>query len=134
MRVTFNFNIRQILNFLITGFVFWASARLFPDNVYVDGLGSLVLVTLLFYIIQTLFALICMGAIILRIMVNNSYTTARLILVAVIAEVFLTCTGAAALMLLSARLEGFWISGINVAIMLSLAISILTTSAPKNKS
>ena len=134
MRVYINFDLRQILNFFITGFIFWASAQLFPNQIGFDGFGAIVLVTIIFYIIQTIAAFVCVGIIVLRVIYNNSFTNKELIAIAIIAAVILTCTGAIALMLIDKIVNGFRISGFYAALMLALAISVLTTSAPKSES
>lgn len=134
MRVYINLDLRQILNFFITGFIFWASAQLFPNQISFDGFGTIVFVTIIFYIIQTVAAFVCVGIIVLRVIYNNSFTNKELIAIAIIAAVILTCTGAITLMLIDKIVNGFRVSGFYAALMLALAISVLATSAPKSES
>ncbi len=124
---------RQILNFFITCFVLWASAWLFPGCVRFDGYGTLVLVTLLFYLIESIIALVCFGFVWMSLLANRNMTKGGLVATVIILILVVAISGFGTLLLIDWFIDGFWISNIGVAFLLAVAISIFSINPPKNQ-
>lgn len=119
---------RQVVNFFITGVVLWAAARLFPDYVQINGWSTLVLATLLIYVIGTLLALAAAVVALAVAFLSDNIAATLIVGVAIFALVQLLT-----LVLLDRFLSGFTVVGFWPKVLLATAISALTISAPKQQ-
>lgn len=116
---------RRILNFIITGFILWIAAKFFPPYVQIDGFGTLIIATILLWIIEVVLA----GLILLLLAAAAALESG---LLAVICIIVLLFADIIAFSVLSAKLPGFAVNGFWTKAVLSLCCSVLTISKSKD--
>lgn len=114
---------RRILNLFITGLILFAANWLFPDVVQVDGLGTLILAAVLFWLVGVVIAFVCTLVVVAGVLFENPLW----VIVGFIAIFFIHVI---TLSILSATLSGFAIIGFWPKVLLSLAYSMLALGSP----
>lgn len=113
---------KQIVNFFITGLILWLAAWLFPQFVRIDGMGTLVLATLLLFIAEVV-VVIAFFAFIASAALAQFWAG---VLVGILCVFFAEI---AALSLLDAWLPGLSIIGFWPKFLLAFAFSIFRIPA-----
>lgn len=118
---------RRILNLFITGLILWAGSQLFPGTVQIDGIGTLILATLLLWVTEIIVAVI--GVVMAAVgAVCESLTWVFIGLLIGFGSTIL------ALYILSNVLPGFSISGFWPKVIFALCSSLLYLKAPSSDS
>lgn len=125
---------RNLWNLFVTGLCLWAAARLFPDVVQIDGLSTVVIATLLLYVVTTI---VCITVMLLLFGIlfagaagywNPIALTVITIVVVIIIAIF---TEVIALGILTRYLPGFAIIGFWPKAGIAFVNSIVTVPAEK---
>lgn len=106
-------------NFFVMGATLYVAARFFPESVSIDSTKTLIIATLLLWVVTALVAI----AIILVMAVAASGGNVILMVVSLVALFF---SRIFALMILSAKLAGFTITGGWTYLILALVMGIFT--------
>lgn len=114
---------RRILNFFVTMLILFLASRWFPAHVQIDGFGALALTTLLLWLVGTLVALAFTGVMVIGAVFDSMAWIA-------VSVIGLLCSNVIAILILSALMTTFTVSGFWAALLLSLCMSLFTFSEP----
>ena len=112
---------RQIVNFFIVGLILWISTHAFPEYVQIDGGSTLILATLLFFVVT---ALVILGIVFVVIVVLDDLPTMAFVTLIVA----MLLGGPIALTILSKYLNGFNVVGFWPKVLISFACAFFTIS------
>ena len=116
---------RTILNLVIGGLVLWAASRLFPATVQINGTGTLILATVLIWVVSFAVALIC----ILIAGIGAVFENWIWIIIGIILVFF---SDIIAMTILSKNLDGFMVVGFWPKVLLSICFALFHLRAPSS--
>lgn len=124
---------RIIINLFLHGLVLWAAWQLFPDTVQIDGFGTLVLVTILLWVISLIIGLIAALLLGLSTMIgiNGGLVTATVGIITCIG--LLLFADIISLDFLSCHLAGFTIVGFWPKVLLAILLSVFSIKSPARR-
>jgi len=118
---------RNILNLVLTGLVFWMGNEYFNEYIFIVDTKTLIIATLLMVGIGYLFGLLMTASMLLVPLGIGCLTTAVLFLVAIVLTPI-------KLYLLDKYLQGFDINGFWTYVILTVSLSIFSISVKSNNS
>ena len=116
---------RTLLNLVIGGLVLWAASRLFPATVQIDGTGTLILATVLIWVVSFVIGLLCLLIMGIGAVLENWLWVIIGIILVLFSEVI-------AMTILSNHLNGFMIVGSWPKVLLSICFSLFHLKAPSS--
>ena len=116
---------RTVLNLVISGFVLWAASRLFPATVQIDSMGTLVLTTILLWVVSLIIWLLCILVMGIGAIFENAIWV-------IIGFILLLFSEVIAMTILSNNLDGFMIVGFWPKVLLSICFSLFQLKAPSD--
>lgn len=120
---------RTIINLFLHGLILWAAWQLFPDTVQIDGFGTLVLVTLLLWVISLVIGLIAILIFGLSVLIGAGDGLAALIS-AIVGIVLcfglLLFADVIGLDFLSHQVQGFMVVGFWPKVLLAILFSVFS--------
>jgi len=116
MKLKPSFSARNLLDLPIVIGIIWLCTRLFPEDIQVADIGSLIMVSAVYYILVTLvlFVVFIIGSFILNITVG-----------VIAAAVVLPFAGIPVLLLMNLIVNGFWIGDFATMLLVSMVTSLL---------
>ncbi len=113
-----HFDASSLLDLPIIMGVIWLCTQMFPDDIKIDGFGSLIVVSALYYILITLALLLVF------LLSASAFGMTAGFALSVIVAFFV---GVPILLLFNGFINGFWISDIGMAFLVSVFITIVVT-------
>ena len=116
---------RTLLNLVIGGLVLWAASRLFPATVQIDGTRTLILATVLIWVVSLDIGLLCLLIMRIGAVFENWLWVIIGIILVLFSEVI-------AMTILSNHLNGFMVVGFWPKVLLSICFSLFRLKAPSS--
>ena len=117
--------LRRIINFVLIGLVLWIGSHFFPEIVQIDGMKTIILATVLIWIIATLLVVVSL----LIIAVSAACGNVVGIIVGIISVVFAQVL---TLIILSNCMDGFNIVGFWPKVIIAICFSIFSVDVKTN--
>ena len=116
----------RIINIVLIGFILWLASWLFPQTVQIDSMRTLVLATILLWLITAIIRII--SVILVAVGVVNGNVIG--VIIAIASFVCILFASVIGLVLLSNHLDGFMVYGFLPKILLAICFSIFSLRLP----
>lgn len=116
---------RTLLNIVIRGFILWVASLLFPETFQINDMRTLVLATVLLWVVSLIIELLCALAMGAGIALDN-------VIIVICGLTLLLFSEVITMTILSNNLDGFMIVGFWPKVLLSICYSMLFLGTPSD--
>lgn len=121
---------RTAINLIIHGVIIWAAWQLFPEIVQIDSMRTLIIATLLLWLISLAIGIGCLLIMGAGFVLDSAAWVIIGLIIVFVMVIFADVIG---MYILSGNLEGFAVAGFWPKVLLSLCLSLFSTGSTKHE-